>query len=286
MKYLKQILMLGLASLIMWGVYFIVSRQGEASTLQHASENIQESSQQSSTSPSAPGPFVADSLQKQLQTLTDAYPMIDAGVVVLSTYDSTASSIQGDAPFIAASTTKLLVATYALHQVQSGVLTLNDNIAGMPLKEQITRLIVHSDNTAWYALLDYFGYDAVTAYGKQNGAPNFDAANNIVSPEEMAAFTKNIHTNKIINQEHAAFLETLMAQSDTGTINLSSDFSDIIRKAGWLQDRQHLVGIITANNKTVVYAIYTKSKDNSTYNYADGSAFINETLRTIVSALQ
>lgn len=286
MKYLKHALLLGLAGLILWGVYFIVSRQGGAITPPLNGATTTENAQQTTVPQPPTPPFSADTLQQSLKDLANSYPMLDTGVVVLSTTDDTASTVQGDAPFIAASTTKVIVATYALHQVQNGAISLDDYIAGRTLKEQITRMIVNSDNTAWYALLEHFGYTSITAYGNQNGAPSFDAVKNTITPFDMSIFIKNMHNQSSINAENVAFLEGLMAQSNTGTISLAPEFLDIIRKAGWLADRQHLVGVITANNKTVVYAIYTKSTGTGGYTYAKGSAFINEALRTITTALQ
>ena len=286
MKYVKPALMIGIAALIIWGVYFIVSRQGEAITPDQSTVSNTNSSE-IADAPQAPKPaFDTAALEQTLQTIANKYPSLDVGVSVRSASQDTTTALQGEAPFIAASTTKVIVAAYALNQVQSGSIALDDYIGGRTLKEQITRMIVDSDNTAWYALLEHFGYRAITAFGNQQGAPSFDAVKNVVTPADMALFIKNLHNGSIINSANVTFLEELMAQSNTGTIGLNSEFSNLIRKAGWLSDRQHLVGVIIVKDTAVSYAIYTKSTGNGSYSYAKGSAFINETLQAITAALQ
>lgn len=284
MKYIQNILLIGLAGMIMWGVYFIVSRQGEAVGPEPASESSLTSDMESAQS-KAPA-FDAASLEQSLQTIAGRYPSLETGVSIVVAEQNLHASIEGDIPFKAASTAKVIAATYAIHQIESGSYSFDSIIAGAPLKEHIERMIVDSDNDAWYALFDEFGYPAITEFGNKNGASSFDAADNLITPLGMSRFMINLHQGSVISMNNVTYLENLMARSDTGTIALSPEYSSLVRKAGWLEDRQNMTGLLTVNSKTVGYTIFAKSKDGSTFTSAEGSAFINDSLGVIRASLQ
>ena len=285
MKILQKILIIVVALCIAWGVYFVVSRQGAAIESQDTTSSNSQS-EEPKEAPPPPPLYDAAALEASLQAIIAKYPLIETGISVQATSEDITTNIQ-DAEYIAASTTKAIVATYTLQQVERGVISLDGTIRGVPVRELITRMIVDSDNNAWYALLEYFGYSKFTAFGDEIGAPSFEAVANTISPNDMATFLKNMHKGSIINNEHVLFLEGLMAQAYTGPIKLDASYAALIRKAGWLEDRIHLVGIITNGDKSVSYAIYTKSANGGGYpSYASGSTMINEILGAITSALQ
>jgi hypothetical protein len=282
-KILKIILAILLVGVFMYGVYFIMSRQGEAISLNSTSQEQKEAEQ----APPPPPPPMYDTaaLQQSLDAIVARYPL-DSAVSVQAVGEDIVTNVQADAEYIAASTTKAIVATYALHQVEQGEVTLQSTISGASLQEHITRMIVDSNNTSWYALLEYFGYSNITAYANANGAPSFKAVPNTITPIDMAKFIHNMHAGTLINKEHQTFLEGLMSTAYTGPIKLNDSFSSVIRKAGWLSDRAHLTGVVVSGDKAVSYAIYTKVGPNGGYTYANSSALINDVLTAITTALQ
>jgi beta-lactamase class A len=229
--------------------------------------------------------YDTNTLEQTITTILATYPL-DSAVSVQAVGEDIATNVQADAEYIAASTTKAIVATYALSQVEKGTITLQSTIKGVTLQEHITRMIVDSSNTSWYALLEYFGYSNITAYANANGAPSFKAVPNTITPIDMASFIRNMHAGTLINKDHQTFLEGLMSTAYTGPISLDESFSNSIRKAGWLSDRAHLTGVLVSGDKAVSYAIYTKIDANGSYSYANSSALINDVLSAITTALQ
>ncbi len=283
MKHLQNILFIGLAGLIMWGVYFIVSKQGEA-VGQNETPN---KTIVAGDATQAPAPtFDKAALEQAVQSIASRYPTLETGIAVVPIEIDQNASLEGDVPFKAASTTKIIAATYAIKQIENGSETFGTVIGSTSLKDHIERMIVDSDNDAWYAIFDEFGYSAITQFGDTNGSPSFDAAENIITPLDMSRFMSSLHKGDIISAKNVAYLESLMSRSDTGTIALSRDYNSLIRKAGWLEDRQNLTGIITAQDKVVAYTLFAKSKDGETFSPTQGNAFINESLAAITAALK
>lgn len=280
-KIFKIILAVLLVGLFMYGVYFVMSRQGEAISLSTSQEVKEEEK-----APAPPPPmYDTVALQQSLEAIVAKYPL-DSAVSVQAVGEDITTNVQADAEYIAASTTKAIVATYALNQVEEGKITLQTTISGASLQEHITRMIVDSNNNSWYALLEYFGYNNITAYANANGAPSFKAVENTITPADMAKFIHNMHAGMLINKDHQTFLEGLMSTAYTGPIKLNESFANIIRKAGWLSDRAHLTGVIVSGDKAVSYAIYTKVGPNGGYTYANSSALINDVLAAVTAALQ
>jgi hypothetical protein len=281
-KVIKILLFIALVGLFMYGVYFIMSRQGEAISLTSSGQEQKQEEQ----APAPPPPmYDTAALQLTLEAIVAKYTL-DSAVSIQAVGEDIVTNVQADAEYIAASTTKAIVATYALSQVEKGDITLQSIINGTSLQTHITRMIVDSNNTSWYALLEYFGYSNITAYANANGAPSFKAVPNTITPADMAKFIHNMHAGTLINKEHQTFLEGLMSTSYTGPIKLNDSFSSVIRKAGWLSDRAHLTGVVVSGDKAVSYAIYTKVGPNGGYTYANSSALINDVLTSVTAALQ
>lgn len=281
-KILKVIFTVLLVGLFMYGVYFVMSRQGEAISLQVSGE---QKTEEQAPPPPPPPLYDTTALQQSIETIIAKYPL-DSAVSVQAVGEDITTNVQADAEYIAASTTKAIVATYALSQVEKGEVTLQTTISGASLQEHITRMIVDSNNASWYALLEYFGYSNITAYANANGAPSFKAVPNTIKPVDMATFIRNMHAGTLIDKENQTFLEGLMSTAYTGPIKLNDSFANIIRKAGWLSDRAHLTGVLVSGDKAVSYAIYTKIDDNGNYSYANSSALINDVLAAITTALE
>ena len=281
MKFVKIILLATLLFIFVWGVYYIMARQGDG--IKSAQQDNVEIQQEPTPLPPS---FDNEALQTKLQEVLDQYPTLETAVAVQSTTDNQSVAIDADAAYTAASTTKVIVATYALKQIEQGAVSFTTYISGETLQAHLEKMIGKSDNDSWKSLLEYFGYKKIGAYANENGAPSFDAIANTIPPQDMANFLKNLQAGSLINQENVQYLENLMKESYTGPIALSDEHSTIIRKAGWLGDRAHLVGVITSGDKAVSYAIYTKTISNSAYPFTSGSALINELLSAITDSLQ
>ena len=263
----------------MFGVYFIVSKQGEAT------EPAPGSSDSIASQTTAPA-FDARSLEQSLQSIAASYPSLETGVAVVAPEQDQFASLEGDIPFMAASTAKIIASAYAINQIENGNISFDSTIGNASLKEHIERMIIDSDNDAWYAILNEFGYPAIAEFGNQNGAPSFNAADNTISPLDMSRFMSNLHQGRIISSKNTAYMEDLMVHSDTGTITLAPEFSSLNRKAGWLEDRQNITGVMSVGGKTIAYTIFAKSNNDTVFSSATGNILINDVLKTISASLE
>ena len=130
-KIVKIILAILLVGLFMYGVYFIMARQGEAISLTSSGQEQKQEEQ----APAPPPPPMYDNaaLQQSLEAIVAKYPL-DSAVSIQAIGEDISTNIQADAEYIAASTTKAIVATYALSQVEKGDVTLQTTISGASLQ--------------------------------------------------------------------------------------------------------------------------------------------------------
>lgn len=263
-------------------MYFVISRQGNAEkqeTPVGTSGQVQASIERRIDS---------TELQSKLQIIVNNYPEFDIGIAFVSPQLGDPIAIDGEIPFVAASTTKVITAAYALHQAQLGNVSLNDIIGNDTLNNNIRNMIVHSDNDAWAVLLEYFAYDNITNFGNKYGAVGFDSIQNTINASAMASFMSVILSEGVLTNEYSSLLKDFMVQSDTGPITLEPRFLPLIKKAGWLDDRLHLTGIIESDSRSdrLAFAVYIKSKTDASYPFSSGSNAINEILNVAESALR
>lgn len=277
----KQYILIFLAiGFVVFAMYFIVSRQGSAIEQEPVEEK---SSQVVSDNEQR---INATELQKKLSEIISSYPDLEIGLSIASPQLETPLAVDGDVPFVAASTTKVITAAYALHQVQLGKVALTDTIGGDSLYNNISNMIVYSDNDAWLTLLEYFGFDNITNFGNRYSGGTFNSINNTITANDMASFVSVILIDDTLSVEQRELIEKLLTNSDTGPIVLDSPFNTIAKKAGWLEDRIHLTGIVE-NKKTsnrVSFAIFIKSTNGATYPFESGNEIINKVLNTVAEA--
>jgi beta-lactamase class A len=160
-----------------------------------------------------------------------------------------------------ASTVKLVTASLYLQEVEAGEHTLDEIISGVSARKQLRRLIVNSDNEAWYALDGVMGNEALQQWGQDIGLSTYEAESRLMSANDYARLLKKIYRNELLNNEHTDLLMSFMKQADrTDLIKASIPASvEVYHKAGWLTDRVHDGAIVDNGVNPFVLVIFTKS---------------------------
>src|SRR6478735_6287938 len=96
------------------------------------------------------------SLEQQLNYLV-AGKSADVGIAALDLNTGETVSIKGNTPFPMASTVKVAVAALYLAQVDHGRRSLDDTIKGIPARQLMARMLIHSENHATDMLIGDLG---------------------------------------------------------------------------------------------------------------------------------
>lgn len=283
-------LILPIIALIVIGVssYFLFFNnkpQAQEPMIQGATEN-------SDTSQVAT-PVNSSDLESKMYEVIRNYPGLKVGVSVNDVSSDNTANISKDYSFIAASTTKVLIATYTYDQAQKGNINLNDTLVPKSTKtadykplsfgENVYYMIVKSDNESWKDLMEYFGYNNIDAYVKGLGYKSFTTNGNIISANDMAGFLKQLTKGELIKGENLSELLSYMSQSWTGPLTIESKYQDLSKKTGWLEDRMHFVGIMGTGDSQKTFSIYTETTDKDVIDYTYSTALINDLLNVIES---
>lgn len=257
------------------------SQNGPTPEVQGATENADTSQ--------VPTPVESTSLESKLFEALRPYPGLKIGVSVDSINSDSTANISKDYPFIAASTTKVLIATYTYAQAEQGKINLDsvlpnaDSGKSISFRDNIRWMIVQSDNESWKDLMVYFGYDNYQAYVNDLGFGSFKTDGNTISANDMAGFLKELYSGKLINSANLDELKTFMIQSWTGPLELSDEYQSLPKKTGWLEDRMHIVGVIGKDEQQKSFAIYIETTDGGIIDYEYSTALINDLLDVIAS---
>jgi hypothetical protein len=238
-------------------------------------------------------PVDSTGMESKLYDVIRNYPGLKVGVSVNDVNTQNSANISKDYSFIAASTTKVLIATYTYDQAQKGNINLDDILVPKSSKsadfkpisfgENIYWMIVKSDNESWKDLMDYFGYDNIDSYINGLGYKSFTTNGNVISANDMAGFLKQLAKGELIKGENLDELLGYMSQSWTGPLTLEDKYQDLSKKTGWLEDRMHFVGIMGNGDNQKTFSIYTETTDKGVIDYTYSTALINDLLSVIES---
>lgn len=172
-----------------------------------------------SESPQAQTGPAADLVQKLEQLTRWAPGLISIWYYDLSTHER--FGVRADEVHTAASTVKLLIATYLYHLAATGQVSLDESVAILPVdwkdgsgilngapegtrltRRELARLmLVHSDNTAANALMRTLGVQPMVQYyrslGIRYGSPGMHTPqqlwqNNRIAPEDLGIVLRNV----------------------------------------------------------------------------------------------
>lgn len=178
--------------------------------------------------------------------------------------------------FGAASVAKLITATLYLQRVEQGTLKLDQKVGAFTAKEQIEKLIVESDNTAWEKLNTILTHKGLEAYAHAIGLQSYNAEQNVMTSDDVALLLQKLASKKLLTHDNTALLLGYMQRATMRDFILAGTPSGATayHKTGYLSDRLHDVAIISKGDRSFVLAIF--SKTTGSYNFSKGAALFKE----------
>src|SRR6185369_12047960 len=106
----------------------------------------------------------------------------------------------------AASTAKLIVASYFLHQVEQGKYTLTQPMAGYTTGFHLQQMINQSNNNSWAAFMAMMGRANEEQFAHQMGWNSFVIATNYLAPTDLADLLQRLKKGELLNPDHTQLL--------------------------------------------------------------------------------
>jgi len=186
--------------------------------------------------------------------------------------------------FDGASTGKLLTAADFLKHVEHHTASLQQVIDGTPASVWLQRMIVNSDNQAWYELNTYLTHQDLAAYAQSIGFINYDPDTNTFTALDMARLVQKLYDGSLLNAAHRSLLLNDMKQANYRQYIVAAvpSTDTVYHKIGFDGDTINDVAIITNGSKYVVLSIYTNG--NGTYDHDQRTELIHEITKDAIAA--
>ncbi len=220
----------------------------------------------------------------QLDTIMASEPQLNIGVSVVDLVHGSAYNYGVQEPYVAASISKLLTATYYLQTIEENDESLDDQIGALSGKEQLRMLIEKSDQTAWVAINDEIGRPNLEKYAIKHGFAEYSVESNHVRPSQIAAFLKELYSGKLLNKNNTARLLGHMknASEPQYVADVAKPYATVYHKTGYLKDRVHDAAIIDNGTYPFALVIFTKAKGD--YDFLEGKKLLNTITEDVLVA--
>jgi beta-lactamase class A len=222
-------------------------------------------------------------LKPAVEQITKKYPY-NTSVVVIDLNSGNSMQSGDSAPYVAASTTKLLTALFYLHRIEEGKEDLNQIIAGKTAEEQLKLMINRSDNTAWAQLNGYLRSANLQEFAHAQGLDSFNATKNTLTSDDMAKLLAKIYKKELLNADHTKLLFSWMQNTSEERFipPAITANSKLYHKAGYLNDRAHDVAIVDNGTTPFALVIYSKSYNN-TYDFNLGQKLFKQITSQVIT---
>lgn len=253
-------------------------------------------------------------LKKQLQTLTQKYPQLEAGILIADIEDKSYVSIEGTETFSSASTIKLPILVAFFQDVDAGKIELDElltiteeNISGgsgylqyQPVGKKITALkavtdmIAVSDNTATNMAIERLGGATtlnqrfvdwgLNATKIRNPLPDLEGTNT-TSPEDLSNLLLKIDRGQLVSSRSQERIMQIMQQTQRNHLLPQGlgQGATIAHKTGDLLSILGDTGIINLpNGKRYIASVLVKRSDND----PQAESLIREISRTTYEYFQ
>lgn len=224
-------------------------------------------------------------LQQKIDGIIAQHPNLQISVSYTDIKSSESVHTGVQAPYIAASTSKLLAAALFLSEAQKSKYRLDQQVGGAPAGSQLQLMIEKSDNSSWNAFRTLLGHHALERYAKEIGMTSYHSEGNTGSPSDIAVLLEKLYGNKLLNRDYTELLLSYMqnaSESQYISAAVPQD-SKVYHKAGYLQDRAHDAAIIDNGKQPFVLVVFTKSNSGA-YNFELGTRIMHEITSAALSA--
>jgi beta-lactamase class A len=218
-------------------------------------------------------------LDTQINQLIATNDGVDISVSIIDPQTGVHKHYGETAGYQAASTAKLLTATYYLHEVEQGQLGLNQTINGQHVQSLLQAMIVQSDDNAWADLNDTLGHSELATYAASLGITDYNVSNNVLSSDDIARILQKLQSGALLNSAHTALLRSYMQQANYRSFIVAAAPSGytVYHKAGETDDEVHDAAIITHGSESLILVIFTNG--HGTYDW-DARTQLIQTITT------
>lgn len=223
-------------------------------------------------------------MDAEINALIAQHPGLDIGVAVYDIKGEVPKQYGVEAPFMAASVSKIISATLYLRDVEQGKASLDAALGGKTAGTQLEEMIVRSDNAAWEHFNALLTHERLAAYGNEIGFSNYTPRGNTIVVSDVALLLKKLYKGELLNRQNTELLLSYMEHANKAEYIAQSIPAGVTvyHKAGWLSDRFHDAAIIDNDKHPYVLVIFTKSRTTS---YPpDGNALISQITASTVKA--
>lgn len=253
-----------------------------------------------------PDPPDMEELQQRLERYVEGLDGI-WGIAVIDIESRRTAAVNGDEVYLAASTFKVPMAMYVLHEIDRGRGDLEERLRYTPvdweggtgiiqmeldegksysIRELIELALVRSDNIATNMLLRRFGLEKVYAYMRQMGGKVTvnEEERYATTPREMAHYLHQAYSQRAF---HSVELREFLFELLSRTIfqeRIAAGVPEGVRvahKIGTLPGVVNDVGLVTLPQRSFILSVYSKQVDEPT-----AVAAIAEITRIVVEFMQ
>ena len=232
-------------------------------------------------------------LHALLRKLEETYGCITGCALLDAESVETLLSHNEDMVFKSASLIKTPIMLCALEEVEKGALSLDTIIPvkahqcvgdeapvikdgnDVPLHVLLEHMITTSNNSATNVLIDSFGMDKVNAFSRRIGLCDtvlrrhmldYEAARqgneNHTSAKDMLRLYTLLHTGDVLTPfMRETALPILLRQKDKELLLFANPAQKAAHKTGGLSDIAHDAGILSGENRTLVFALLATAPD-------------------------
>ncbi len=222
-------------------------------------------------------------LEDSLTDILSAYSDLTIGITVVNIdNDYIYNAGYSDTAFKAASTTKVLTATYLMHQIEVGELSLQTSIGGATAETHLQRMLQNSDNTSWATLINYLGDDDIESYAHEIGMTSYAAGDyNTITTSDFAVLLTKLQKSQLISAAHRDVIYGYMQNTNNETlIPAALSTATVYHKWGMLWGNLHDVAIIEQEGHTYAVVIYTNYEGDTADMNAAQTTAIHEIIET------
>lgn len=223
-------------------------------------------------------------VEEAWQQIILQYSGIGVGAEVWDVATGTRASINALEPFRAASTTKMLTASYLMHLVDQGDWQLDKRLAdGVTTQWHLEQMVRYSNNDSWRKFHDALGRDKEEAYAHQIGATSFDLQSNYITTNDLARIMRMLANDKLLRPASLDVLLSFMTDTyEERLIPPSAPAGAVVyHKAGTLEGDIHDAAIIEYQGRRYVMVIMS----NGPVNYDTRIAMFAELVQAFFSKL-
>jgi beta-lactamase class A len=236
-----------------------------------------------SPTPTPTPAFVPLDVEARWQAVLANYPTFRVSAELRDVSHGATATIDAKADFRAASTTKLIAASYFLHQVEEGKYSLDQPMGNYTAKFHLQQMINRSNNDSWAAFLTLLGRSNEEAYAHQQGWTSFNVTDNHIAPDDLADLLQKLWQGKLLTKEHTDYLLSLMQNTiDEQWIPPAIPAgATIYHKYGALEDDVHDASLITYQGRT--YALVIMTNGNGAYAYTQRAKLFHDLVKAAFS---